>query len=275
MGVADLAQPFEVARWRREAAAGVLDRFDEHRRDGVGPLEQDRLLDAVGGPAPEHLEVAAVVQCQMGGRAVRVGVGHLERPGHQRLVRDAQLRHTGDRQRALRRAVVRDRTADHLVLRGLAGQLEVLLGQLPGALDGLSAARGEEDPVEVAGSEVGQPLRQVDGRRVGVGPDREEGQLGRLTRGRLGELAAPVPGLHDEEAGETVQVGTTAGVPDPAALPPHHDRYLRAVLVGGVPGEVHPQVVAGGVGVRGAPAGAAGLRDGSGHVLGCCDGLGR
>ncbi len=162
--VADLAQPLEVAGRRREAAAGVLHRLDEHRGHGVRALEQDRLLHPVGGPAPERLEVAAEA---LGG-AVGVGVGHLERARHQRLVGRAQRGQAGDGQRALRGAVVGDRPADHLGLAGLAGELEVLLGQLPRALHGLAAAGGEEDPVEVArgrSARAARPGRSPPGAR--------------------------------------------------------------------------------------------------------------
>ena len=55
--VADLANPLEIAGRRRDGAAGVLHRFQEHRGDGVRALELDRLGDAVGGPLPEGLEV--------------------------------------------------------------------------------------------------------------------------------------------------------------------------------------------------------------------------
>jgi hypothetical protein len=161
--------------------------------------------------------------------------------------------------------VVGDVPADHLGLAGLSGELEVLLGQLPGALHGLAAAGGEEDPVEVARRVVREPLGQVDRRRVRVAPDREERQLGRLPRGGLGQLAAPVPGLHHEQPGQPVEVAAAPVVPDPAALAAHDDRDLAAVGVGAVPGEVHPEVVAGRLGTVGATRRAGGAGDGLGH----------
>ena len=186
--VADLAHPLEVAGRGREAAAGVLHRLEEDGGDGVGALELDGLGDPVGGPAAERLLVVA----QVLGRAVQVGVGDLEGAGHERLEHLLGRRDTGDRQRALGGAVVGHRAADHLVLGGLAGELEVLLGELPGGLDRLAATGGEEDPVEVAGRAVGEPLGQLDGPRVGVGPQREEGEVLGLLRGGIGELLAPV-----------------------------------------------------------------------------------
>ena len=61
--VADLADPLEVAGRRREAAAGVLHRLEEDRRDGVGALELDRLRDPVGGPAAERLASVVGAPC--------------------------------------------------------------------------------------------------------------------------------------------------------------------------------------------------------------------
>ena len=48
VGVADLAHALVVARVRGEGAAGVLHGLGDHHRDGVGPLELDRLGDLVG-----------------------------------------------------------------------------------------------------------------------------------------------------------------------------------------------------------------------------------
>ena len=78
--VADLAHPLEVAGRRREAAAGVLHRLQEDRGDRLRALEEDLLLDLVGGPAAEGLRVVAVDR-----GAVDVGVRHLVRAGDQRL----------------------------------------------------------------------------------------------------------------------------------------------------------------------------------------------
>ena len=213
MPVADLPHPLEVARGRREAAAGVLHRLEEDGGHGVRALEEDLLLDLVGRPPAEGLGVVAEHR-----RPVDVGVGHPERAGDQRLEDLLERRDPGDGQRPLRGAVVGDRPADDLGLHRLADQLEVLLGRLPRRLHGLAAAGGEEDPVQVAGSGRGQPLGQLDRRRVGVGPQREEGQLLGLARGGLGQHAAPVPGLDDEQPGQPVEVAPAAVVVDPRTL---------------------------------------------------------
>jgi hypothetical protein len=89
--------------------------------------------------------------------------------------------------------VVRDVTRDYLVLLWLSGELEELLGQLPGRFYRFTATGGEEDPVEVARRGVGQPLGQLNGLRVGVGPQREVRQFGGLLGRGLGELAPSMP----------------------------------------------------------------------------------
>ena len=131
------------------------------------------------------------------------------------------------------------------MLGGLAGELEVVLGELPGRLDGLAAAAGEEHPVEVAGGVARDPLGQLHGLRVGVGPQRHEGQLGGLLGGRLGDVGAAVAELVDEQAGQAVEVALALRVVQVGALTAHDDGHL-ALLVDGVAGEVQPQVVAAG-----------------------------
>jgi hypothetical protein len=79
------------------------------------------------------------------------------------------------------------------VLGGSTLQLPVVLGQLEGRLDGFTAAGGEENAVEVARGIRGEAVGQLDGGRVRVRPDREEGQLFGLLRGDLGEALAARP----------------------------------------------------------------------------------
>src|SRR4051795_7499613 len=104
------------------------------------------------------------------------------------------------------RAVVGDGPADHLVLERPAGHLEVLLRDLPCRLDGFAAAGGEEHPVEVAGGQVAQPVSELDGGRVRIGPDREVRQLGALLRRCLRELLTAVTDLYDKQRREPVEI---------------------------------------------------------------------
>ena len=244
--VADLADPLEVAGRGREAAAGVLHRLEEDRGDGVGTLELDGLGDPVGRPAAEGLLVACRLAGAVLGGPVEVGVRHPERRGHQRLELRLHARQAGDRQRALGGAVVGDGPADDLVLGRLAGQLEVVLGQLPGALDRLAATTGEEDPVQVTRRVARDPLGQLDRRRVRVGPQRHEGQLAGLLRRGVGQLGAPVAQLGHEEPGQAVEVALALRVVDVGALAADDDGHVR-VVVRRMPREVHPQVILGGL----------------------------
>ena len=60
--------------------------------------------------------------------------------------------------------------------------------------------------VQVAGRQVGDAVGELDRGRVRVRPDREERELLGLARARLGEPAATVTGVDDEQAGEAVDV---------------------------------------------------------------------
>jgi hypothetical protein len=77
---------------------------------------------------------------------------------------------------------------------------------------------------------------------VGVRPEREEGQLLGLLGGRLRELGAAVAHLDDEQPGETVEIPLAMDVVDVGALALYDHRHFRVVM-GAVPGEMHPQVV--------------------------------
>ena len=60
--------------------------------------------------------------------------------------------------------------------------------------------------------------------------------------GRLGQLLATVARLHDEQAGQAVEVLAALGVPDVHAVALDDDGDVVGVVVGPVTGEVHPQV---------------------------------
>ena len=102
--VADLPDPLEIARWRRDGAARVLHRFEKHCGDGVGSFELDRLSDAVGRPLPERLDVGP----EQLRRPVEIRVRHPEPAGGERLERRLISRQPGDRERALGGPVIGD-----------------------------------------------------------------------------------------------------------------------------------------------------------------------
>ena len=218
VAVADLAHPLEVALRRDEAAAGVLDRLEDHRGDGLRALEFDPLLDRVGRP-----ERVAIL-----GPAVDVGVGDVAAAGGERLELGAQLGDPGRRERPERGAVVGDLTGDHLVLLAFAEHPVVVAGELQRRLDRLGAAVGEEDAVEVGRGERGEPRRELDRPRVRVAPERVEVELLDLAGGGFAELGAAVAGVDAEEAGEAVEVAVAVLVVDVAALAADDDRDLAA-----------------------------------------------
>ena len=235
VAVADLAHALEVALGRDEAAAGVLHRLDDHRGDGLRPLEDDPLLDRVRRP-----ERVTVVR-----PAVEVGVGDVAAAGGQRLELRAQLGDPGGREGAERGPVVGDLAGDRLVLLAFAEHAVVVAGELQRRLDRLRAAGGEEDAVEVAGGERGDPRGELDRPRVGVAPQRVEVELLDLARRRLAELGAAVAGVDAEERGEAVEVAVAVLVVDVAALGAGDDRDLVAGAVGAHAREVHPEMTHG------------------------------
>ena len=239
VAVADLAHPLEVALGGHEAAARVLHRLEEHRGDGVGTLEHDALLELVGEGEHERLLV-------VGERvATAVGVRHVAGAGRQRFEGRAQRGNAGDRERARGGAVVRGAAGDHLVALSLADGAEVLADELPCRLDRLGTAGGEEHPVQVAGRERGERCRELDRRRVRVGPEREVVERLRLHARGLGEIVTPVADLHGEEAGQAVEQSVAGRVPQRAALAARDDVHRRVGAVPAEAGEVHPEVTVG------------------------------
>ena len=128
-----------------------------------------------------------------------------------------------------------------LSLLGLAGQPEVLAGELPRRLDRLGAPAGEEDAVELAGVSSADLVGQLDRGRMGIAPYGEVGKGGGLTGRGVGQLGATVADLAGEQAGQPVEVTLPVLIVDPRALTADDDRDL-VVVARRHPGEVHPQV---------------------------------
>ena len=129
-----------------------------------------RTGSARGSPRPGRRPRAGTGSCSARGTSR----GTAARTGA-RAVGDA-----GHGQRAHRRAVVGELARDRPCSARVAGELVVLAAELERGLDRLRAAGGEEDAVEVAGRELGDPRGELDRLRVRVGPVREEAELLRL-----------------------------------------------------------------------------------------------
>ena len=235
VAVADLAHALEVAVLGRDAAACVLERLQDHGGDRLGALEEDLLLDLVRRPQ----RIAAL------GPVVAVGVRGLDPARDQRLEVGAQRRDPGGLQGAQRGAVVCDLPGQELDLAGVAGALVVGARELDRRLDRLRAAGREEDPVEVARGQRGDPLGELDRPRVRVAPDDVEVELLDLACRRLAELGAAVAGVDAEEGGEAVEIALAVLVVDVGALAAGDDRDMVDAVVGTHPGEVHPQMAPG------------------------------
>jgi hypothetical protein len=233
VAVADLPHPLEVARRGDEAAARVLHRLEVHGGDGVRSLREDHRLDGVG--ARERVVGIGAVRGERVRHVPCLAVEEGEEGPLDRV-------EPGDAERPERGAVVRGLAGDDLGALRLAAGHEELTGQLPRGLHGLAPTRGEEHPVEVAGCHGGEPSGQLDGGGVGVGPEGEVAELGGLGARRVGQLLAAVAGLHDEEAGQAVEVPPAVAVPDVGALPALDDREARACFPRQAR-EVQPEVV--------------------------------
>ena len=143
--------------------------------------------------------------------------------------------------------MVGDATGDRLAALRLAVGRVPLAGQLPGALDGLAAAGGEEDPGEVERRGLlGEPGRQVGRGGVGDDPGRrvdELGHLGRAGRADLGAVGVPEVGA--VEPGEPVDDAAPVVVDHVAAVAADVDGDVL-VVVGAPVREVQQHVVADG-----------------------------
>ena len=253
-----------VAGGRDERAARVLHRLHVHHADRLRPHRDDRLLQVVE-QEPRELLLGLLRR-----PVVAVRVVHVPHLGDERLERTAERRDAVDRQRAERRAVIREVPCDRLVAAGrpahlgddrvvtglrlgaaerdgdrlqarlVAGDV-VLAGELPRRLHGLRAAGDEEDAVQVARRERRELGGELDRARVRIRPVRVERQLAHLLERRLADLLAePVAEVHREEAGERVEVAVALAVLEITAVAAHDDRRLAAAH----PREVEPEMVA-------------------------------
>ena len=138
-------------RRRSRARAGSSRAAGRSSRPSSAPARGSRTTTVSG---PSKWIRSRIVSARLLGAAaaapVGVRVGHVRRAGEQRLERLARGRDAGGAQRAERRAVVGELARDDLVAAGVAGELVVLAGELERRVDGLRAAAGEEDAVEVA-----------------------------------------------------------------------------------------------------------------------------
>ena len=267
---AEIANAAPVPLRRREAATRVLDRLHVDHAHRLRAHREDRRLEILEQERRELL-------LRLLGRAVvAVRVPHVADLGDEGLERDADRRNAVERQRAERRAVVREVARDRLVaarshprrcddrvvvhLRLLRARTPtggddraevavpmrdvVLPGELPCRLDRLGASRAEEDTVEIARRERRHLGGELDRSRVRVRPVRVEGQLAHLLQCRLADLLAErVADVDGEEPGERVEIALAVHVLEVAPVAADDHRHVLSRTAH--PREVEPEVVAG------------------------------
>src|SRR5262252_3261814 len=123
---------------------------------------------------------------------------------------------------------------DDLVALGEAAHRLDLLGDLQGAFNRLGTSRAKEEAVEVPRRQPSQHVGELDRGEVRVGRRRGVGELGRLLRHGLRDLAASVADIDEIQPGEAIEIGFAARVPEGRAFAPHEDPEPVAL------GEVDP-----------------------------------
>ena len=182
------------------------------------------------------------------GRRNVVRVRDVEGGDGRRAKRLLEAGHAGERQRTQGHAVVGAIARDRLGALRLAVREVVLADELPGGLHGLRAAAREEHVVERAWRNLGQPVGQLDRRRMSHTPVRGERKLDQLPARDLGHLGAErIAELGAEQVREPVEVAPAEAVDHEHALASlEHEQFDTAVAGAAVAREVEKQMVGGG-----------------------------
>jgi hypothetical protein len=189
----------------------------------VHAARADDGLDEDGGHAlgPDPL--------QLGLERLERVVRDVRRVGVQRAHAFAVGRDAPDARAQAMRAVVALGAADEVHPPRLAGGGEEAAGELRGGVDGVAAARAEEDAGIVERGEAGQALGERQRGLVGERPEcRVAGQLLHLRGRRLDDLAPAVARVDAPQAGRGVEVARAARVPHRCALAAHDDELGAA-----------------------------------------------
>ena len=194
----EFLEPLQVARGRRQDAVGACDGLDDHRRDVLGTLVGDDLLEVpqvVGSSLLRGVPKAVVIGAR---------IHHPNHTGSSRLVGPAP-RVTGQLHAEIGGSVVAAVPTQDLV------PTRVEARHLDGILVGLGAAQREIEGVDVAWNQARQlagETRAHLGGRVWKGIDQA---IGRLLHGRH-DLGMAVPDIDAHELGVEVQNPPTIGL---------------------------------------------------------------
>ena len=192
MHAASLDEAFDERRRCGGVAALAEDRLDDHRRRlGRRRRRREQVVDTA--QRTNHLGVFVV------GQRVRKR-GDVDARRQRSVARSIDRLRRRHRHRQVRPPVERPGEDDDVRPAGH------LLGQLDRRLGDLGAGVGEEERVDGAGYQFGQPrgqwLEQIVGEHVGLEVD----AAGRLPRDRLDDLGVAVAGRVDRDAGCEVEV---------------------------------------------------------------------
>ena len=225
VAVADLPNASEVVgRWNRGARRRAAHRLGNERRDRLGLLTDDRLLQrrtvARGAVRRQPAAPAAI--------GVRRGDAH---DVHQPVAIDrAIVLARRGRECEQRVPVVGGSERNDLVLAGAPALQPVLTRQLERGLDGIGTARQRVDAVEVSGSERGHLGGELLDRIVRERRAAHVGEPSCLLCHRVGDLGDAVPHVHDEGAAAGIEECVAVGVVEPAARATRDDGESRVQL---------------------------------------------
>ena len=232
--VADLAQAAQIALGRHEHAGGAGHRLHDHGGDGGRIVQRRQPLQVVRQVrAPFGLAAAEGLVLQV------VGVADVIDAREQAAVEHAVLDDAAHGGAAEVGAVVAALPPDQPGLGALAPHVVVAEGDLERGVRRFRTRVGEEHVVEVAGREIDQPVRELEGGRVAeLEGRREVHALGlRLDRGH--DLLVPVTRVAAPQPGGAVQDLAAAGRVVVHALGARHQ--ARFLLVAPVRRERHPE----------------------------------
>jgi hypothetical protein len=214
--LAQRGDALDVAGGRLAHPARADDGLDEDRGDAIGADTLDLGLERLQGVVGHHGGVGV-----QGADVLAVG-------------RDA-----ADRRAHAMGAVVALRARDEVGALGRPDRGEVAARQLGRRIDGVAAARAEEDARVVERRQVGQALGEIEGGAIGEDAERlVGGELAHLRHGGVDDLGAAVTDVHAPQARGAVEVLLAVLVPHVGAIAAGDDELVAAygVHVGeGVP----------------------------------------
>ena len=119
---------------------------------------------------------------------------------------------------------------EHRALR-LTGEGPVAACDLRGRVDGLAAARAEEDCRVLDGRQLGETRGELESRLVRMVAEYVvRSERAELYRNRVCDLGSAVTDVREPETGRRIDVLRSVGVPDPRALAPDEHELVAVDL---------------------------------------------